>query len=195
MSIWVFDTPPAVFIRIRKTGSTSIVRGIFKGRGVAHTVTGSSFPPEWKSRFVFAFVRNPFDRLVSSLEMFQTYPVKSEQDASIRSGLGLHDVMDVIEDDTIPIAGETYVSKLRQHAIQMTHGTYFLNEADFIGRFERFEKDCRHVYRQLGMEEPEIIPHRRNTPPRDYRSYFDKSTRSRAEQIFAEDLERFDYNF
>lgn len=195
MSIWVFNQPPAVFIRIRKTGSTSIVRGIFKGRGSPRDIEDDVFPPAWRSRFVFAFVRNPFDRLVSSLQMFREYPTKTEADKTLKARLDLHDLMDIVEDDSIPIVGQTYVSKLRQHIIPMTHPSYFLQEAEFIGRFEQFEKDCRQLYSRLNLEQPGCIPHLRSTPARDYRDFFDKVSRARAEQVFAEDMERCGYSF
>ena len=48
----------------RKTGSTSITQGLFGGIGAEPRIEHGVFRPEWRSAFVFAFVRNPWARPV-----------------------------------------------------------------------------------------------------------------------------------
>ena len=195
MSIWVFNEPPATFIRIRKTGSTSIVKGIFKRRGEQHTLENCTFQPEWRSGLVFTFVRNPFDRLVSCLQMFQNYPVKSKAERCLREQLDLRSIIEIAENDDISLFENNFISKLRLHAVPMTHWSYCIHEAKFVGRFENFDADCETVLELLEIPIPDSIPHLRKSQSRDYRMYFTSDSRSKAESVFAEDLKTFEYRF
>lgn len=196
MTLMRFEDPSCVFIRVRKTGSTSIVRGLLGGVGnTAEMVTGAPFPPQWDGLFTFAFVRNPFERLVSCLAMFRSHPVETEAEADLRKRLDLHTLLDVVEDDAIDFTGPDYRSKMRLHALPMSHPSYHLDRADFVGRFESFDDDYLRVAARLGRSGAEVPHHRQGPAERDYRPQFDAALRGRAEEVFAEDLQRFGYSF
>jgi len=195
MTILVFDTPPAVFIRVRKTGTTSLVKGIFGGITSAVQKGQSHFEPQWKDRFVFTFVRNPFDRLISGYEMFRTYVPLSKQDAALRDNLTLAQVIAIAADDSLPVGGDSFIGNLRQHTIPMCHPSYHIHEAHFVGRFETYSRDYQAVREHLGLPTAKNVPHLRATPDRSYRDYFDGEAQDAAERLFSEDLDRFDYRF
>ena len=198
MTIFVFESPPAVFIRVRKTGSTSIVRGLFGGPDKASEISEGVFRQGWSSLFVFSFVRNPFERMVSCFKMFKGYKVSNADEARQRSELTLSRLMDIIEDDSIRFANVgTYMDKLKQHALPMTHPSYHIDKAGFVGRFETYDKDFRELTGKLGLNVKEI-PHHRNQKRAtdwDYRPFFDADNRKRAERILQKDLDTFRYIF
>lgn len=62
-----------LFIRIPRTGSTSICQALY-GRNVEHMTAErwkKLIKGEWKDRFVFTIVRNPYDRFVSAYYYFK----------------------------------------------------------------------------------------------------------------------------
>ncbi|GJD49974.1 hypothetical protein OPKNFCMD_2710 [Methylobacterium crusticola] len=195
MSILLFEPPGCVFIRVRKTGSTSVVRGLFGGRDRAVLATADGrWDPRFDGRPTAAFVRNPFDRLVSCLRMFQDYAVATRDEEALRSRLDLAALMDAIEDDAIPLDRDAYLSKLRLHALPMTHRFYCLDRAGFVGRFERFERDYRALAAALGLPAA-AVPHERRRAPVDYRRWYSPPLRSRAESLLRQDLATFGYRF
>jgi hypothetical protein len=56
----LFAKPECVFIRIPKTGSTSIVYGLLRtARRRQKIVSARDYPIDWGEKFSFAFVRDP----------------------------------------------------------------------------------------------------------------------------------------
>ncbi|WP_119290990.1 sulfotransferase family 2 domain-containing protein [Azohydromonas sediminis] len=195
MSFFFFDPPGCVFIRIRKAGSTSVIRGLFGDKSNARRESSDgTWYPEFDGRFVFAFVRNPFSRMISCLQMFRGYKTRTLEEQRFKESLTLDRLMDVIEDEKLPIGGDGYMAKLRLHAVPMTHPFYCIDRAEYIGRFERFEQDYREVARLLGIR-VWSVPHERKSAPMDYRPWFSAAQRRRAERLLAADLDRFGYRF
>lgn len=195
MAILHFTTPPCNFIRVRKTGTTSVIRGLFGGQDQAAKVSrNGDWLPDFDGHFTFAFVRNPFDRMASCLRMFRDYKVKNEAEEKARAALDLHRLMDVIEDETIGLDGYGYFAKLRSHAVPITHPFYKIDRAAFIGRFESFDRDYRSVAEMLGKP-CDVVPHFRPSDGISYRDHFDADTRRRAQMLLRDDLDRFGYSF
>ena len=68
MSNFLIHNPGCIFIHIPKTAGTSIRMGFFK-----EEFEGPAFgeiPAHWPSYFSFAFVRNPYDRVIRAWKMF-----------------------------------------------------------------------------------------------------------------------------
>lgn len=195
MAILHFDPPRCNFIRVRKTGTTSVIRGLFGGQDKAVAISRSGeWLPAFDGHFTFAFVRNPFDRMASCLRMFESYQVKNAAEEEERAALDMHRLMDVIEDDSIRLEGYNFLSKLRSHAVPITHSFYKIERADFIGRFENFERDYRAAAERIGIPCDEV-PHMRASTEEPYDRRFTPETRKRAEALLRDDLERFDYRF
>lgn len=181
-------------VRIPKTGSTSVIRGIFGGIDEAKAIAYGSFPEEWKNFFSFCFVRNPFDRLVSAYIMFKRYRTDSKAEESFRRHITLGRILDVVEDESISPIGDSYFAKLKKHSIPITSGFFCVDSLNEIYRFESFALDYRRLCERLEIT-PGEIPHFRKSDRKHYREYFDAATRARAEKIFQKDCERFGYKF
>lgn len=63
---------------------------------------------------------------------------------------------------------------------------------DFIGRFERFEKDLRKVAKLIEVE-IDKIPHCNKIPQKDFRSYYTEKTEKQVTEFYNEDFELFAY--
>lgn len=183
-----------VMIRIPKTGSTSIVWGIFGGIGESDTVFHGPPHQQWLQYFVFGFVRNPFDRMVSAYLMFKKYKTATPEEEAFKERLTMSSVLDVIEDEQQDMTGEDYFSKLRRHVIPMTHPFFGLKLASKIYQFENFPD----AYRELSerFEVPLVeVPHMRKTKRQHYLEYFNADDANRARKILQEDCDTFGYQF
>ncbi len=154
-------------------------------------------PQEWRMYFKFAFVRNPFDRLISAWKMF-TCGMQNTRWEYPRDGkreLTLRDFLDIVMDESIPYSGQntSAETKIRHHAIPQTHAFNCIQFADFVGRFENLQNDFGIVLKKIGFQGQ--LPHWNKTIHNSYQSYFDQETRLIAEQYYTEDLATFGYSF
>lgn len=135
------------------------------------------------SYYTFAFVRNPFDWLVSLFYYIRQSKAHRMHDLAANvpfaEFLDLHvarrpaTLLDFVTDD----AGQIIV--------------------DFVGRFERLPENLATICKVLGLAETRL-PHKNPSVQRrdpDYRSYYDDASRSLVESYFADDLSTFGYSF
>jgi hypothetical protein len=192
MSNFLIKEPRFVFIHIPRTGGTSIRKGVF-AEVCSHPVFGY-IPEEWKVLFSCAFIRNPFDRLVSAWKMFTEGT--SELDGTRFPNLTLRDFMNIVIDESIVYdqRRKTIPERIRHHAIPQTHPFNCLDDAVFVGRYEAIDEDFAKICQTLGIE-PVGLPRRHRTVREHYSFYFDLHTRALAEDYYAEDLAYGGYRF
>jgi hypothetical protein len=133
----------------------------------------------WDGCFKFAFVRNPWDRLVSG---WQYTRQRRKHDLSFErfvAGLG-HIGEPSIRWHTMP-----------QCAHLLVDGVVAV---DFLGRFEALDRDWQEVGRRIGNPAAPL-PRRNSTDRRGYREYYDHQTAAAVAEIFARDVELFGYSF
>ncbi|MFX0542565.1 sulfotransferase family 2 domain-containing protein [Roseovarius sp. S4756] len=204
-----------IFVHIPKTGGTSLAtalemramrddiligdtpkarrrRGRLKGLGAAGRLWKHSrlddisgvMPPEWMSQaLVFTLVRNPWDRMVSyyhwlRLQRFDHPAVRTAQSHDFPTFLGVPDMQ----------------ASIRSHP----YGRYVRRgqgeSAPLYIRLEAFETDAAPLWDHLGFRQN--LPHLNASPrARDYRHYYDDTTRRCVGSLCREDVERFGYRF
>lgn len=178
-----------VFIHINKTGGSSIERalGLPFDHRTALEKRQDLGTRRWTRRFVFTFVRNPWDKVLSHY----AYRVQTNQ-----TGLGER-----------PVDFRTWVrlayaerdpAYYDQPRMFMPQWRWMTDEAgsmlvDFVGRFERLEADFAAVCTRLGRRA--TLPHLKQSRRGDYRTYYDDVTAEIVRDVFEGDLSRFDYVF
>jgi len=184
-------SPECLFVRVRKTATTSILRGCFEVVPSDEN-TSLEIRPQWRNLFRFAFVRNPFDRLVSAWQMFREYPKRP--DYWRENELSILDVLRLIEQPDLEIDSDRFESKIKLHVLPMTSTVYQLNSCNFIGRFESIEADWQALAKELGPLP--ALGHLRNSKRKThYSEYFDVGSRKEAQRILKQDAETFGYRF
>ena len=136
--------------------------------------------PLFASLFKFAFVRNPWDRLVSR------YAFLLRNADHPRHGLvsGMKDFSDYV-------AWEIGRGKMFQHTyVTDSRGELLM---DFIGYYERLPEDFAKVCARLGVRAE--LPRANTSAHRDYRSYYTPATRDLVAGYFQRDIELFGYTF
>lgn len=134
----------------------------------------------WSQLFKFAFVRNPWDRLVSTYHyMTQTPELPGSRqfvDQYPRFSIFVDSInapLDLQKDFVVDEDGELLV--------------------DFVGRFETLEADFQMVCERTGIESQ--LPIINTSQHRDYRSYFTDPLAEHVGRIYHEDIKFFGYNF
>lgn len=197
--------PPFLFIRIPRTGSTTmketlqphgkeyripidelqnvIVSEIDKKNQKKSTPHGKLYDLQkiypklnYKKAFKCMFVRNPWDRVVSSY-LHQTQ-VKKVGEMSLEEFINIHrgsnNLLPQVE------FGKNSDGKL---------------EMDYIGRFENLKHDYHQICKKIGIKPIALIHKNKSTNRKPYQAYYNEKTKAMVAEIFAEDIETFGYTF
>ena len=205
----ISDTKKFVFVHIEKTAGSSITEvlrphalarpesgwhSILRALGLPRDYRRYRFPthcglaeaerklPEdrYQGYFKFAFVRNPWDRLVSEYNA----ACHKQRRAKHRRIHAMNDFADYIR-------FEIGRDKLQQHRLVLNrHGDIGV---DFLGRFETLKPDFDSVCRRLRIDYE--LPVTNRFPHRHYSRYYTPETRNLVARHWARDIEMFGYRF
>jgi hypothetical protein len=139
------------------------------------------FPNEvFEEYYKFAFVRNPWDLMVSYYHYIQSN-TEHHRSRKVQALGGFKQYLKY---------------EIKRNKINQTH---FLTDAkgnlivDFVGHFESLAEDFDIVRSTLGITAN--MEHYNGSKHRDYRSYYDEETKQMVANHWKEDIERFGYTF
>ena len=167
--------------------------------------------------YTFMFVRNPWDRFVSSffyLKNLSTSPTKIIPPT-------LSKVTKVVSNyRNCPSGFRSFVKNLNfkkkfninhDYFVHFKPQIFFINRQssyniNFIGKFENLQEDFNIVCDQIGIPRPyEVpsfrpakegkLPHRNPTKHKNYTEYYNDETREIIAKKYAKDIEYFGYKF
>lgn len=178
-----------VFIHVNKTGGTSVIEALARYEDPLHPDYDHANakrmrrligPHLWDDMYSFAFLRNPFDRMVSSYFyrrqiLEDTELSRPAKDKSFREWM--------LED----IAGASYASEWNDQLIMVEEGEGNI-VVDDIFLFDyplqvSFDIACG----KIGIETP-MLPHANKTKKNHWSTYYDADTQEVVEQRFSRDL-------
>jgi hypothetical protein len=199
----ISQDPKLLFVHVQKTGGSSLAAVLPGARPFlgthdharrARDVLGS----DYDAYFKFAFVRNPWDRLVSWYSMIV-------QQSRGRPPASLNRLWRYVLDTASTF--EEFVLRCTE-AIDDVDGrkSFLYNQldyvsdetgvviVDFVGRYESFDDDVRQVFRRLGLPEPSL-PRLNRSRHDHYRTFYSPHTRDVVAERYRRDIERFGYQF
>ena len=183
-----------IFIHVPKTGGQSISAAL---GARLHGGTAAGYAKHAPLRdikngpqhFVFGFVRNPWARMVS-LYRFHCQKDWKPTDAYDRA-------------ETIRLGFKGWLMTDRFYMqqdqgrdmppMQRRPQLWWLDGADFIGRFENIEEDFARAVKLAGAVKTTPLPHINSTLGGDWRDEYDAESRAFVAEHFAPDIERFGY--
>lgn len=220
------ELPPVLFLWVPKAAGTSIWAAIeaaygpaaqkvvlekgqrldpakraitFRHASLASLVQRQALRPEdVRRRWRFAFVRNPWDRLVSLWCYLRGHQTRDRQELMRGPAATFLAFVELVAAGPIDPTGP-YASR---GISQANPQTAWLREPiddgeawlpDFIGRFERLEEDWEVVCDRLGIGAH--LPHLNTTDHGHYRTYYDPRTRDLVARKYAEEIALFGYDF
>ncbi len=189
-----------IFVQIPKVAGVSISKSLF-GRHTGNHATVADYQivfnkKEFYSFFKFAFVRNPWDRLVSA------YIYLKGGGMNLRDLKWAEEYLSSFED-----FNDFVLNWLNRNNIYK--GIHFLPQykfitcsnrlkpdVDFVGLFENINDDYSYIRNLLQLGD-EKLAFENITPVKmqDYRSYYNNKTIQIVSEVYKEDIELLGYDF
>jgi hypothetical protein len=183
-----------IFIHIPKTGGTSVARSLF-GEASRHLtyVEYQRANPEKFRRFIkFSFVRNPWDRLVSTFFFLKGGGLNEIDRAWAQETLARFDGFDdFVRVWLNPMTAASWVHFRPQSDFILDSGGNVM--VDFVGRYERLSEDYALVASRLGKGPH--LPLVNRSAHDQYAAYYTLDTREIVASVYARDVAAFGYAF
>lgn len=190
-NITVGATPQFIWFRNAKVGTRSIFN-LFDSLGIqleADHALNVHYPPLlFRDYFKFGFIRNPWDRVIS----FWHNKILNKKDPSYfeRKEYGKLETLDAL----LEFLEMQDLSSCNAH-YRWQSANIDLNEVNFIGRLENFERDLQRVLFELGFPH-QSIPHRNVSKSRKpYQEYYNLDQRKKVAELYEKDIQLFGYTF
>ena len=134
--------------------------------------------PEYKNYFKFAFVRNPWSRVLSWYLFLRTSKLPKR--------------------NTSNISFKEFVNnKWRQETVWANEELLqyrFTQNCDFIGRLENIQEDFNVICDKIGISSQKL-PHINETNHKHYTEYYDDETRQIVAKALEKEIKYFNYKF
>lgn len=140
---------------------------------------------DWSRYFKFAFVRNPWDRLVS----FYHY-AKLDKNLKCWNGPGWDENNPIEFNEWIKIDKERKILPLQLEMITGKEGALLV---DFVGKFENLKKDWKTICDTLKIELK--LPYINFTEHKHYSLYYTEETKKIIAETEKKEIEMFNYKF
>ena len=194
---WLFAKPKDfVFVHIQKTAGKSIRQALGLKKGANHNSAqqwlNEYTVDEWNNAFKFTFVRNPWDRLLSSY-MYRTQGGNGSKGDHERARLYPDNFTEFCEniEAFIALPNESMFEP-QYRRISDEKDNILVN---FVGKTENIEADFGHVCNELGIKGDVKLAHINKSIHDNYRRYYDKHTQFIIGKVYEEDIEKFNYWF
>ena len=190
----ISDEHKFIFVHLNKTGGTSIEKMFepdadekdvrYKHADVAYY--RKKFPRQFREYFKFAFVRNPWDWLVSRYHWSRD-----------RQKLFDYSFGEMLERLSRGVALAPDAPWLEKEALRSQFDRLSVRRkvsVDFVGRFEHLQRDFDVACTRIGIA-PRELPHVFATQHTRYVDYYDDRTRALVEKHYQSDIAAFGYRF
>ncbi|HRW98592.1 MAG TPA: sulfotransferase family 2 domain-containing protein, partial [Cyclobacteriaceae bacterium] len=217
---WSSQVVQAIFLHLPKAAGSSIERVCSDERIPIDTLNQAwckidAHAAEFEGWFKFGFVRNPWDKMVSSWQMFSTWrrpewfpvlpfeeflkiafaprePEKISCERVWKKKDGNPEEMAYYRDQ--------YLMSIHNHSLYQCHPFYKMFDqsgkqlVDFVGRFEYLQSDFDKICEIVGIH-PRKLPHLNSSEHKHYSFYYDDETRNLVDEYYHQDIEQFGYHF
>jgi hypothetical protein len=192
-----------LFTHVARTGGVSIEHALrfampnLRTLGVQHAALAearATLGPLYDDLFTFAFVRNPWDRLVSwrgLLAGLDGTPAASVADPDAAHWREFEGFLADIIAETIEIDGVTRRAFSQFHQLADAEEQLLASQ---VGRFETLTEDAAAIFARAGLRVPPLT-HENRSAHLPYGTYYTAAARDMVAEAFAADVEAFGYRF
>jgi len=188
-----------IFVHIPKAAGLSIGYSLF-GRHTGNHTTIAEYQiafskKEFKSFFKFAFVRNPWDRVLSAfLYLKNGGRNQADYNWSEKYLSQFNNFNDFVTGWLNRENIEKGIHFKPQYEF-VTLPTKQKHELDFIGYYENIVSDFNYVRNRLGIGKVLEFNNKTESKQNDYRFYYNDKRREIVADVYKEDIELFGYDF
>ena len=133
---------------------------------------------KWDTYFIFSFVRNPYDRIISGWNYVNRFKIPFKNYININKKTNSYDYWHVFMPQSRHLIDNN--GKINIH---------------YIGKFEKMEEDLKLILNKLGIHNIIHKPFLKNTKNhKKYIEYYENDLLDSVNIIIKEDLDNFDYD-
>ncbi|HET9422639.1 MAG TPA: sulfotransferase family 2 domain-containing protein [Nocardioides sp.] len=203
----ICDSRRFVFVHVQKTGGSAVtkllkaelpdeeIRTIDKRHAPLGRILDQE--PELSDYWIFGFVRDPWDRMVSWWNMIDVWRSRYARRGESLDGKGnvfWRQAAGYADFEEFILRGTEELPRLRRPQIRYLKARG--RRADFIGKTETLAEDVTHAMTRVGLSADALDHHNRGKrDPSKYRHYYSVASRNRIEELFAADIAEFGYRF
>ena len=179
-----------IWFRVAKVGTRTILNAL-KSANVPLDLEEESrlhyFPKLRRDYFKFAFVRNPWDRLVSGwMNKVVDRNFFGFDETELKRMREFPNFVDYVAD--------LDMAKCDRHLAPQS-SLIDLNNVNFVGRMENFDADFGVVLDRIGVNLDKVDRKNVSEARKSYRDYYTDETAQKAHDIYARDVSIFGYEF
>ena len=196
-SIAALDYYKCIFIHIPKNAGLSVCYTLFGNTGGSHRKIvdyKKIFSPNTFNRYYkFTFVRNPWDRLVSTFFFLKNGGLTEKDRIWAEKNLAPFDTFDAF-------VKRWLTEENINSSLHFQPQYIFLEDekgkiaVDFIGRFENINDDFKIITSKLKIDRS-LTKTNTSKRKKEYIEYYDKETKKIVRDIYKRDIELFNYEF
>jgi hypothetical protein len=142
--------------------------------------------------FKFTFVRNPWDRFVSTFFYLKQNVKDEELLNEARKKLSNYSFTSFVKE--LYLEKNQFSKNYFIHFQPQIHFLESLDNIDFIGRFENLQDDFNTICDKIGIPQQKL-PHKNKSKHKHYTEYYNEETKQIVAEKYAKDIEYFEYEF
>lgn len=201
----VASAPPWIFIHIQRTGGNAVRAALGLEDNppdkhfLARELRAACGEARWNSCFKFAFVRNPWARLVSWWSLIDNKRDDTGKEPAPNRFFGyvtaqahsFEEFLANCTDEIVDNDGRKYIFRNQVDYLTNDNGRLIV---DFVGRFERLQTDFDRVTTRLGLPHTEL-PTTNGSRHAHYTEYYTPAMAEKVRQLYFRDIKTFGYQF
>jgi len=196
-SIASFDYYKCIFVHIPKNAGLSVSYTLFGNTGGSHrkiiNYKKIFSKRTFNSYYKFSFVRNPWDRLVSTYFFLKADGITKKDKLWSENNLGKYNDFNVF-------VSEWLTEENISNSLHFQHQHSFLEnekgeiKIDFIGRVENIEEDFETIVARLNINRS-LKNTNKSKRKKDYKQYYNEESKAVVAKVYHKDIELFNYEF
>lgn len=193
-----FDEKKCIFVHIPKCAGVSISRTLFGNLAGGHAnITKYQIifsKHEFETYFKFAFVRNPWDRLVSAFHFFREGGMAKPDKIFAEKHLSAYRDFEDFVRRGLNLENLETTHFMPQYRFVCDIGD-IRPKVDFIGFYENLREDFNYVRNRLDISANLKYQNKTSNRKIDYRDYYTDETIEIVANVYQKDIEIFGYDF